>query len=276
MRLWRRWVFSSSGRGTIIGLAILERISRAFFPLFFPDDCRICGRPLQDVTRIPLCPRCLRAPEPFTAEFYCSSCRTPFQNRFPLDADGRCALCRHGLRGFDAAYSFGSYEGILREWIHLYKYGRVKTMDRPLGELLAAALPPGEGLDAIVPVPLHWRRRWQRGFNQAELLARRLAPRCGLPVIRALRRIRYTATQTGLSNTSRRSNVAAAFRVCRPAAIAGKRLLLIDDVMTTGSTATACASVLRKAGAARVLLLTVARADRRMDAKPEGSIQNAQ
>jgi ComF family protein len=172
------------------------------------------------------------------------------------------------LRGFDAAYSFGSYEGVLREWIHLYKYGRVKTMRRPLGELLAAALPREEHFDGVVPVPLHWRRRWQRGFNQSELLARGIGKRCGIPVVRALRRTRYTSTQAGLSNTGRRVNVAAAFAVRRGQALTGKRLLLIDDVLTTGSTAAACARVLRRAGAARIVLLTVARADRRIDFTP--------
>jgi ComF family protein len=185
-----------------------------------------------------------------------------------LDTEGRCALCRHGLRGFDAAYSFGSYEGALRQWIHLYKYGRVKTMRRPLEELLAAALPREEHFDGVVPVPLHWRRRWQRGFNQSELLARGIGKRCGIPVLTALRRTRYTAAQAGLSNTGRRMNVAAAFAVRRGKILAGKRLLLIDDVLTTGSTAAACARVLRRAGAARVVLLTVARADRRIDFTP--------
>jgi len=175
-------------------------------------------------------------------------------------------LCRNGLRGFDSAYCFGSYEGILREWIHLYKYGRVKTMVRPLGELLAAALPRGEQWDAVVPVPLHWRRRWHRGFNQSELLARAIARRCGIPVIKALKRVRYTPTQTGLSNTGRRQNVAAAFGSARRRPVSGSRILLVDDVMTTGSTAAACAAVLRRAGAARITLLTVARADRRLNA----------
>ena len=197
-----------------------------------------------------------------SAEFFCVSCRTPFQNAFPLDADGRCALCRFGLRGFDAAYCFGSYEGVLRELIHLYKYGRVKTLARPLGALLAAALPHEERFDAVTPVPLHWRRQWQRGFNQSELLARTLARRCGIPLIHALKRVRPTVAQSGLSNTGRRRNVAAAFRPRR--AVEGKRILLIDDVMTTGSTAAACALALKRAGAARVALLTVARVDRRM------------
>ena len=213
-------------------------------------------------TRIPVCRACLKAPEPLSAEFFCVSCRAPFQNAFPLDAEGRCALCRYGLRGFDAAYCFGAYEGVLRELIHLYKYGRVRTLARPLGALLAAALPREERFDAVTPVPLHWRRQWQRGFNQSELLARTIARRCGIPVLRALKRERPTVAQAGLSNTGRRQNVAAAFRPRRT--VEGKRILLVDDVMTTGSTAAACAMALKRAGAAKVALLTVARVDRRM------------
>jgi ComF family protein len=182
-----------------------------------------------------------------------------------LDEEGRCALCRLGLRGFDSAYCFGAYEGALRDAIHLFKYGKVQTLAGPLGDLLAAALPRDQRFDAIAPVPLHWRRKWQRGFNQAELLARSLARRSGIPMLRALRRAHSTETQAGLSNTKRRSNVAKAFRVRRNAALAGKRILLVDDVMTTGSTAAACAVALKRAGAAKVSLLTVARVDRRMD-----------
>jgi competence protein ComFC len=178
-----------------------------------------------------------------------------------LDAEGRCALCRSGLRGFDAAYCFGSYEGVLRQLIHLYKYARIKTLAGPLSDLLAAALPRDERFDALTAVPLHWRREWQRGFNQSELLARQMARRCGVPPIRVLKRIRPTLAQAGLSNTNRRGNVAAAFR-CRR--VDAKRVLLIDDVMTTGSTAAVCARALKRAGASRVALLTIARVDRRI------------
>ncbi len=171
-------------------------------------------------------------------------------------------MCRNGLRGFDEAYCYGSYEGLLREWIHLYKYARIKTLARPLGDLLAEAVPRGESFDAVVPVPLHWLRQWRRGFNQSEILARDLARRLGIPVISALHRRRSTLTQAGLSNTARRRNVAQAFGA-RRASIANQRILLIDDVMTTGSTAAACARALKRAGAARVTLVTVARVDRR-------------
>jgi ComF family protein len=208
----------------------------------------------------------LKEPQPIGAKFFCVSCRTPFLNSFPLDFEGRCALCRGGLRGFDAAYSYGSYEGALRELIHVYKYGRVQTLAKPLGDLLAAALPREERFDAVTAVPLHWRRQWQRGFNQSELLARTMAARRGIPVLRALRRVRSTESQAGLSNTRRRQNVDTAFACRRGArALEGKRVLLIDDVMTTGFTAAACARVLKRAGAAKVALLTVARVDRRME-----------
>jgi ComF family protein len=165
------------------------------------------------------------------------------------------------MRGFDAAYSFGSYDGVVRELIHLYKYARIRTLVRPLGNLIYRAMPLDERFDAIVPVPMHWMRRWRRGFNQSDLLARTLARRTGLPVVKALSRSRATRAQAGLSHRARRANVSRAFRA-RP--VEGKRILLIDDVMTTGSTAAACALALKKAGATRVTLLTVARADRRI------------
>lgn len=214
---------------------------------------------------MPVCARCLKKPEPLSAEFFCASCRTPFQNGFPLDSEGRCAICRSGLRGFDAAYCFGFYEGALRKLIHQFKYFGMKPLARPLGAMLSATLPRETGFDAIVPVPLHWRRQWGRKFNQSELLALELARRTGLPMVRALRRVRPTMAQAGLTNPARRRNVAGAFACRRPGPIAGKRVLLIDDVLTTGSTGAACAAALRRAGANYVALLTVARVDRRVD-----------
>ena len=126
---------------------------------------------------------------------------------------------------------------------------------------MTRVLPLEEQFDAIVPVPLHWMRRWQRGFNQSALLAQILSRRRGIPMRNALRRTHSTRTQAGLSNHARRENVARAFRA---RGVDGQRLLLIDDVMTTGSTAAACARALKRAGARRVTLLTLARADRRL------------
>ena len=263
----RRWVFSSSIRAAVAhtGPAVVRTTSRALFSLLFPDDCRICGETLREIRRYPVCSHCIGIPEPFSAEFFCVQCRTPFRNRFPLDAEGRCGLCRSGMRGFDAAYCYGSYEGVLRELVHLLKYGRIPTLSAPLAGFLAAALPRDERFDAIVPVPLHWRRRWERGFNQSELLAKGLSGRTGLPVMRAVRRVRSTSAQAGLSNTGRRQNVARAFACRGRNRVAGKHILLIDDVMTTGATGAACARALKSAGAERVALLTLARVDRRME-----------
>ncbi len=192
------------------------------------------------------------------------SCRTPFENRYPLNENGECRLCRAGLRGFDAAYSFTAYEGNIRELIHLLKYGRMKPLAGPLGAMMMAALPRGLRIDLIAPMPLHWLRRWQRGFNQSALLAGEISRRTGIPVSRlAVRRTRRTAAQAGLSNAKRRDNVAGAFRASRRV-VEGRRVLLVDDVMTTGATATACALAIKRSGAQRVELITLARADRRL------------
>ncbi|MGC8793004.1 MAG: phosphoribosyltransferase family protein [Bryobacteraceae bacterium] len=242
---------------------LIREVGAAALSLLFPDECRVCGRPLWRASRIPVCDACLRPPEPLSAEHFCACCRTPFLNRAPLDGDGLCALCRRGLNGFDAAYSWGAYEGRLRELIHLFKYGGVRPLGRVLGEWIALAMPREERFDAIVPVPLHWRRRWRRGFNQSEVLASAIARRYGTKVSRVLRRVRATASQAGLKHSARRANVAGAFRVRRGASLPGLRVLLVDDVMTTGATASACARALKEAGARYVAVLTLARADRR-------------
>lgn len=244
--------------------SVVREVPHGFFSLVFPDECRVCKTELSEFTRVPVCARCLKAPQPIAADYFCVTCRTPFQNAFPLDASGRCRLCRSGARGFDTAYCYGSYDGTLRELIHLFKYGRMKPLGRTLAAYLASALPRDQKFDLVVPMPLHWCRRWQRGFNQSELLARPTARRCGIPMLNAVRRTRATAAQAGLSNARRRENVAGAFRVKKPQKVAGRRILLIDDVMTTGATASACALALKRAGASSVTLLALARVDRRL------------
>jgi ComF family protein len=174
-----------------------------------------------------------------------------------------CAACREGIAGFDAAYSFGSYEGTLRKLIHLFKYGRVETLAAPLSRMLQRVVPLEERFDLVIPVPMHWRKRWMRGFNQAELLARPLARRIGAPLTRNLVRRRATPSQASLSEAQRRTNPANSFGVRGAGQIAGKRILLIDDVFTTGATLRAAAAALKTAGAAHVSALTLARVDRR-------------
>ncbi len=173
-------------------------------------------------------------------------------SRFPLDEQGRCALCRRGLLGFDAAYSFGFYEAELRELIHLFKYGGRADAGQTAGAFAGAARCRGSRVSmSIVPMPLHWRKRWRRGFNQSELLAREISRRTHVPVENALRRVRNTAAQAGLDQ--RQAADQCVRRVSRKRTARfwrGKRVLLVDDVMTTGATAASCARVLKRAGAA--------------------------
>jgi ComF family protein len=217
---------------------------------------------------VPVCADCIAAPKPLETEHFCTCCNTPFLNAYPLDAHGVCAVCRSGLRGFDRAACFGFYEGTLRSLIHLYKYAGMKPLARPLARLLEQAVSIDEPLDAVIAVPLHWRKRWQRGFNQSELLARHIARRRGVPLLDALRRKRPTEVQASLAVAGRRRNVAGAFAARTGADLTGKRILLIDDVMTTGATASACATALKRAGAKSVSLATLARVDRRWSVQP--------
>jgi ComF family protein len=242
---------------------------RGLFNLVFPDHCKVCSSALENVSRIPVCQSCLDAPKPIQAEYWCDRCRAPFLTPWFL-VEGLCDLCRDDqagstIKGFDTAYSFGPYETELRRLIQLYKYERIHTLAAPLGQFLVSGLPSHERFDWIVPIPLHWRRRWQRGFNQAELLARVVSRHAGVPMASALTRKKSTTAQAGLSDVQRRTNTEHAFAVTpkHREALKGKHVLLIDDVLTTGATLSAASRVLRRAGARRITVLTVARADRR-------------
>jgi ComF family protein len=172
-------------------------------------------------------------------------------------------MCRQHRANFDFAYCFGNYEGSLQKLIHLFKYGKVESLAAPLSLLLLRALPRDLNFDRVMPMPMHWRKQWERGFNQAELLAAPVARRFGLKLSCNLRRKRYTKSQAGLAEQERQKNLKGSFSVRRPDQVAGKRVLLIDDVFTTGATARAASQALKDAGAAHVSVLTLARVDRR-------------
>jgi ComF family protein len=232
--------------------------------LVFPEDCRVCETPLTTISRIPVCSTCLRSPEPLRADAFCEACRTPFADDSSLDANGLCAVCRSELPKFDSAYSFGAYDGVLRKLIHLFKYGKVETLAQPLGQLLVQALPLEERFEVVIAMPMHPWKKWQRGFNQSELLAEPVARRLGLKLCRNLRRSRVTKPQAGLNEAERRENLKDSFVVKRPEEVAGKRVLLVDDVFTTGATLRAAGKALKSANVRRVSALTLARVDRRL------------
>lgn len=187
--------------------------------------------------------------------------------------EARCALCREETFNFDGARSYGLYAGNLRTAILQLKFQRRERLGKKLGELLSSvwgrveAAYPNE-LPVVVPVPLHPSRQRERGFNQAELLALGLsrgvarAGRSAIPRIEThcLRRTRPTAPQTGLSWRARQQNVRGVFSVVRPECVREQVVVLVDDVMTTGATLSACAGTLKGAGARVVFALTLARA----------------
>ena len=215
------------------------------------------------MSRIPVCSACLTLPQPLEAECFCASCGTPFVESYPLDQQGVCQPCRENAVHFDAAYSFGSYDHPLQDLIHLFKYAKIESLAEPLGRLLLRALPRGVEFDMVLAMPMHWRKRWDRGFNQAELLAAPVARKLGLKVSGSLRRTRHTQAQAGLSEAERKTNLKGAFAVRNPAQIAQKRILLVDDVFTTGATLRAATEALKSAGAAHVSVLTLARVGHR-------------
>lgn len=212
---------------------------------------------------MPVCPECLSLPQPLEAEFFCRACRTPFVDSHALDQNNLCTVCRDSLVNFDAAYSFGAYDDSLRKLIHLFKYGKVESLAGPLSRLLVRAIPLNECFDVVLAMPLHWRKQWERGFNQAELLAKPVARRYGLKLATNLRRRRYTKAQAALTETQRRENLKDSFYVKKPEQITGKRILLIDDVLTTGATLRTAAAVLKLVGAGHITAVTLARVDNR-------------
>lgn len=262
--VWR-WVFPTfhpEVGSSSAPFAWLWRAGSRLLALLIPENCRVCGVDLGAITRIPVCAQCLREIEPIEAEYACAQCRTQFLNGRPLNEDGLCRLCAAGVTNFDTALACGYYDGALRELILLYKYHKVRPLARHFGALLARSYPRGQAFDAIVPVPMHWLKYLTRGFDHTQALARELSRRTGVPVVRAIRKVKRTPAQAELTRARRRENVRRAFAARGGAKLEGLNVLLLDDVFTTGATANAAAAALRKAGAAHVSILTVARADR--------------
>jgi len=264
--------FFQSGRfwAKTAARSLATTVAESLFATLFPSDCRLCAQPLLNISRLPVCPDCLARIQPIRGKV-CSTCGERVLSSYAAeDASGRrtCPVCRRMKRPFARAIAYGSYEGELRELIHLLKYGCVRpaadVLGRVLGEAMAA-LDSGfeQRTILVIPVPLHKSKYRQRGFNQAELIARaalkahksdRLQLATGV-----LQRIRETESQIGLTSHQRRANLRGAFAVPRTAEVTGREVLLVDDVYTTGATMTECAQVVRRSGAAKVWVATVAR-----------------
>ena len=236
-----------------------SEILSALGSLFYPPTCVVCGH---NVGRSEyLCADCQRVAPRIVAPF-CAKCSEPYQGA--ITQTFRCANCEHRKLHFDCAVAVYRSRGLVRKLVHDFKYGTQRHLRYPVAAWLRETLDDtrlrGRHFDLIVPVPLHPARQRERGFNQAALLAELLADSMHVPARAVLERTRYTTTQTAYDRTERMENLAGAFRLRKNRDVRDFRVLLIDDVLTTGSTLSECARVLKAAGAISVHAATAARA----------------
>jgi ComF family protein len=239
---------------------MLNRLVLPLVDVVFPRVCLACEADLLPTRRRWLCTRCLARIEPLGPD-PCPTCAGPLGRDATPSA---CPACGRLRPRFDGAIAVGRYDGLLRELVLRLKYGRDPAMAWPLGDLLAETVGLWErGLEAdvVVPVPQTFLRRLRRGFNQAELIAAELAGRLSVPLSRgALRRTGRPPAQAGLSRTDRLRAPRGTIAVRRRRAVAGRTVLLVDDVLTTGGTVSEAARMLKAAGARQVLVAVAARA----------------
>jgi competence protein ComFC len=227
---------------------------------FYPEICRLCEAERATARDGFVGAKCwtqvrfIRAP-------FCERCGLPFEG--DLTAPFECTNCREMELHFSSARSAVVAKTVVLETIHRFKYQRALWFENFLADLLireAAPVLRGQNWDFIVPVPLHPLKEREREFNQAENLANHLSDAVKIPVNKKLlRRVNATMTQTRLTKQERAANTRGAFAVRKPARLDGERVILLDDVFTTGATTSACAKALREAGAGEVCVWTVAR-----------------
>jgi len=227
---------------------------------FYPEICRFCGTERATAKEGFVCRRCWSQVR-FIRPPFCGRCGLPFPG--DITTEFECANCRGMELHFSSARSAVVARGIVLEAVHRYKYSRELCFEPFLADLLIREAKPalsGGQWDFIVPVPLHSLKEREREFNQAERLARHLSKAVKIPLnTRSLRRVTPTATQTLLTREQRAANMRGAFAVRNNASLDGARVVLVDDVFTTGATTGACAKVLKSAGADEVCVWTVAR-----------------
>jgi ComF family protein len=240
-----------------------QKILDSLLNLIYPETCFLCAVPVSRQQDCSVCNGCwgktlaLRITPP-----RCSSCGLPFQN-LEKDSEHLCGNCIRQTPPYAGARAFGHYTGELSGLIQGLKFQGRKNLAALLAPLMADVFFDTwsrEEFDCIVPVPLHRKRKRERGYNQSELLSRLLARQLAIPDIHALIRVRSTLPQVGLTDSQRSENLRDAFRCAKPQQVSNRRILLIDDVMTTGATVASAACALLGGGASRVSVLTVARA----------------
>jgi ComF family protein len=242
----------------------LRGVREALASLVFPAPCRICARILDTGNRIPFCQACVTALAQPLPEPLCTCCGRPIVSLAVADCSPLCHLCRRGVYDFNLVRSYGAYTPSMARAILMLKYGEIT----PLGGWFAKHLiqlvkrePETFVADVVVPVPLHPSRLRERGYNQAELIARPLARILGIPSRSYLLvRTRPRPDKLRLTRRERWDTVRGAYATHNDAQVDKLRVLLVDDVFTTGATLDACSRALRGGGATQVVGLTVARA----------------
>jgi len=227
----------------------------------WPSDCTACRLTSATTANPYFCAACWDA-MPRLAEPWCPRCGQPYASSAARSHSPahECNACRERKPRFDLARAAVAYEGVPAAAIRLFKYQRKRVLARPLGRLLDPLLSELGEVEGVVPVPLHVERLREREFNQSLALAQVVCRSAGWPLWwDLLERTRATRAQVGLVGAQRRRNVRNAFAIRHPARLEGRRIVLIDDVLTTGSTVDECARALKRAGASTVAVLAVAR-----------------
>lgn len=242
-----------------MSILTLARIAiEPLLSLVYPPHCAQCDGDVACGEH--LCEPCRNRAKRIRPPF-CQTCSQPFDGA--IEGTFTCANCEQRKLHFDCAVAAYRSRGVVRELIHRFKYQRQFHLRHPLADWLAAGLEDSRmrahPFDAFVPVPLHPARQREREFNQAEVLASLVGARIGVPVANCLIRIRYTTTQTRFDRVERMENLRNAFETRKNSDVRDKHLVLVDDVLTTGATVDECARILRKAGAASIRVITVAR-----------------
>lgn len=228
-----------------------SRLLSALLSGLYPSTCPVCQKPSDNPLYAPVCKDCWNSIQKYTGPA-CSICAAPLVSEYSIT----CSECLLHKPDFSSVENFGIYSESLREAIHILKFSGFKRLAKPLGRFLSELRMPEA--DGIVPVPLTKKSLRQRGFNQTLLLARVLSKACGVPVhMDTLCKRKETLPQIGLGAKDRITNIKNAFEVNGD--IKGLRLILLDDVMTTGATARECSRTLIKAGAKEVVVVTLAR-----------------
>jgi len=248
------------GLGEIV--ASVLRGFRRIQDFVFPQNCIACDGEIQEAKHF-LCADC-KADIGFISQPYCFQCGVPadLSYVFPHE-EFECGVCRKNPYQFDQARSLGFYDTVLRTTIHHFKYRRqmgvLPEMDRLLEKYFEENLDFCQGF-TVAPVPLHFNKMKERGFDQAFLIARQVARALKLPLEGGLlRRVKATAPQATMTRTERARNIKGAFEVNRPELITGKNILLVDDVFTTGATVNEAAKMLKENGAGKVYVFTLGR-----------------